>query len=60
MPARRIRKGLAGFRADEAGGTALEYCFIAFLISIAAIAAMSQIGAQTLVNTSSVLAGFAR
>ncbi len=51
---------LSGFRADECGGTALEYCFIAFLISIVAISAMTQIGAQTLVNTSSVLIGFSR
>jgi Flp pilus assembly pilin Flp len=48
------------FRDDERGATALEYCFIAFLISIIAITAMTQIGTRTLANTSSVLTGFAR
>jgi pilus assembly protein Flp/PilA len=32
------------FIADESGATALEYCFIAVLVSIAAITAWSQIG----------------
>jgi pilus assembly protein Flp/PilA len=32
------------FVADESGATALEYCFIATLVSIAAITAWSQIG----------------
>jgi Flp pilus assembly pilin Flp len=48
------------FRDEQRGATSLEYCFIAFLISIIAIVAMTQIGTQTLANTSSVLIGFAR
>lgn len=50
----------AAFIADEHGTTALEYCFIAFLISIIAITAMTQIGAQTLINTASIIPGLAR
>ncbi|MGL4727581.1 MAG: Flp family type IVb pilin [Bosea sp. (in: a-proteobacteria)] len=50
----------AAFSADEHGTTALEYCFIAFLISIIAIIAMTQIGAQTLINTASIIPGLAR
>ena len=48
------------FCGDERAATSLEYCFIACLISIAAITAMTQIGSQTLANTSSVLTGFSR
>jgi Flp pilus assembly pilin Flp len=50
----------SSFRRDESGGTALEYCFIAFLISIAAITATTQIGEKTKLNTESVLIGFSR
>jgi pilus assembly protein Flp/PilA len=32
------------FIADESGATAIEYCFIAVMVSIAAITAWSQIG----------------
>jgi Flp pilus assembly pilin Flp len=48
------------FLVDRNGATALEYCFIAFLISIVAISAMTQIGVQTQANTQSILIGLTR
>jgi Flp pilus assembly pilin Flp len=49
-----------GLLRDSRAATSLEYCFIAFLISIAAVTATTRIGEQTLANTSSILTGFSR
>jgi Flp pilus assembly pilin Flp len=43
------------FLTDKSGATSLEYCFIAFLISIIAIAAITSIGDKTLAMYSGVL-----
>jgi Flp pilus assembly pilin Flp len=56
----RRHHAFISFLGDERGATSLEYCFIACLISIVAVTAMTQIGSQTLANTSSVLTGFSR
>jgi Flp pilus assembly pilin Flp len=45
----------ARFLRCTRGTTALEYCFIGFLISVVAIAAMTAIGGNTLTMYQSVL-----
>lgn len=54
---RRIAALFETFARDERGATALEYCFIAFLISIAAVAVLVQIGINLNNLTGSVLDG---
>jgi pilus assembly protein Flp/PilA len=46
-------KTLKNFRKDESGATAIEYGLIAALISIAAVAAMTNVGnnLKTIFNT---------
>jgi Flp pilus assembly pilin Flp len=46
------------FLADAKGSNAIEYCMIAFLISVIAITAMTSIGVSTNTMTTSVIAGF--
>lgn len=55
---RRITTTFASLVRDERGATALEYGFIAFLMSIAAVAVIAQIGINVNELTSRVLDGF--
>lgn len=55
---RQIAAIFVTFARDERGATALEYGFIAMLISIAAVAAITQIGVNVKDLTSRVLEGF--
>ncbi|HEY5796522.1 MAG TPA: Flp family type IVb pilin [Bosea sp. (in: a-proteobacteria)] len=48
----------ASFVRDERGATALEYGFIAALMSVATIAVIAQIGVNVNDLTSRVLTGF--
>lgn len=48
----------ASFVRDERGATAIEYAFIAMLISIAAVAVITQIGINVSELTGRVLEGF--
>ncbi|WP_156410144.1 Flp family type IVb pilin [Bosea sp. Root381] len=54
---RQIAAILVTFTRDERGATALEYCFIAALISIAAVAVLTQIGMNVSAMTGGVLDG---
>ena len=54
---RQIAAILVTFARDERGATALEYCFIAALISIAAVAVLTQIGMNVSAMTGGVLDG---
>jgi Flp pilus assembly pilin Flp len=45
------------FLRDRRGATALEYCFIAFCISIAAIAVMREIGPALNARYAGILPG---
>jgi Flp pilus assembly pilin Flp len=56
----RARSRIRAFATNERGASAIEYCFIAFLISIIAIVAMTQIGVLTLANMQSVVSAFSR
>jgi pilus assembly protein Flp/PilA len=49
---------LARLARNESGATAIEYGFIAFMISIAAVAAMTQIGLNVSELTGRVMEGF--
>lgn len=48
---------IKAFVANQRGATALEYCFIATLVSIVAVGAMTSIGVQTNTLTAGVLPG---
>jgi Flp pilus assembly pilin Flp len=50
-----MRRVVRRFAACASGTTALEYCFIGFLVSIAAIVAMTSIGSRTQSMYQSVL-----
>ncbi len=56
-PMRQIAAQLVSFVRDERGATALEYGFIAALMSIAAIAIITQIGVNVSDLTNGVMAG---
>lgn len=55
---RQIAATFTTFARNESGATALEYGFIAMLISIAAVAVITQIGINVSELTSRVLEGF--
>jgi pilus assembly protein Flp/PilA len=55
---RQIAAYFVTFARDERGATALEYGFIAMLISIAAVAAITQIGVNVGELTGRVMEGF--
>jgi len=54
---RRIAALFVTFARDERGSTALEYCFIAALISIAAVTVLTQIGLTITGLTGGVIDG---
>jgi pilus assembly protein Flp/PilA len=54
----RFLRQAKSFWRDQHGGTAIEYGFIAMLISIVAVAAWISIGSLTNAKFSSVLPGF--
>jgi Flp pilus assembly pilin Flp len=53
-----MRELLVRFGRDARGQTAMEYAMIGTLISIVAIAAITNIGTSTFTMTNSILAGF--
>lgn len=55
---RQIAARFVTFARDERGATAIEYCFIATLISIAAVGVITQIGINVSELTSRVMEGF--
>jgi pilus assembly protein Flp/PilA len=54
---RRIAALCRTFARDERGATAIEYCFIAALVSIAAVTVLVQIGMNVSAMTGSVMDG---
>ncbi|HEV7260029.1 MAG TPA: Flp family type IVb pilin [Bosea sp. (in: a-proteobacteria)] len=55
---RQMTTLLASFVRDERGATAIEYGFIAALMSVATIATIAQIGGNVSSLTERVMAGF--
>jgi Flp pilus assembly pilin Flp len=49
---------LGVFGRDQSGATAIEYGFIAMLMSLATIAVIAQIGGKVNIMTLGVMAGF--
>ena len=45
------------FGRDQSGATAIEYCFIATLLSLATIAVITQIGSKVNIMTLGVMVG---
>lgn len=54
----RIRASFAGFLRDERGATAIEYGFIASLVSLGILVGATQIGQSVLGFFQSVANGF--
>ncbi len=57
FPMRQMAAMLVNFSRDERGATAIEYTFIAALMSVAAIAIIRQIGLNVSDLTGGVMAG---
>ncbi len=55
---RQIAAHCVSFARDERGATAIEYGFIAALMTVATMAVLAQIGVNVSELTSRVMAGF--
>ncbi len=57
---KQIAASFAGFLRDERGATAIEYAFIASLVSISIVAAATLIGTRLNVLFEAVIPGLSR